>query len=48
MERFSKDEATWEPVENFFHYYSSDLVQYAHQKGIKIDVLKHLALHAPT
>ena len=33
---------TWEPVENFFHRYNWKFVHYCCQKGLHIDVAKHL------
>ena len=36
------DQITWEPVGNFFHVYSADLIAYCKENGVSNDVSKHL------
>ena len=36
------DEITWEPIGNFFHVYSADLISYCKEKGLCLDVAKYL------
>ena len=38
-------ERTWEPLQNFFIQYSQPLVSYFAMKGLKEDVMAHLAKH---
>ena len=38
---------TWEPLHHFFHRYSQPIVDYFQAKGIKEDVMAHLARHPP-
>ena len=40
-------ECTWEPLHNFFHLYSQPIVDYFREKGLKEDVMAHLARHPP-
>ena len=40
-------ELTWEPLHHFFHRYSQPIVDYFREKGIKEDVMAHLAKHPP-
>jgi len=38
-------EHTWEPLHHFFHHYSQPIVDYFKEKGLKEDVMAHLARH---
>ena len=39
----ASEERTWEPVGNFFHRYSSDLVAYCQKHGLGLDVIRYLS-----
>ena len=36
------EDPTWEPIGNFVHRYNMDWVHYCQQKGLRVDVVKHL------
>ena len=36
-------EETWEPVGNFIHRYSSEFVKYCQEKGLELNLTKHLS-----
>jgi hypothetical protein len=40
---FSPESATWEPIESFFHRYSSDFVDYYQQHKLSLDIPSHLS-----
>lgn len=40
------EETTWEPVGNFFHQYSADLINYCRAKGVTLDLSKCLSARA--
>ena len=37
------EETTWEPLKNFFHEYSSDLVSYCQKNNLRLDITKSLS-----
>ena len=37
------DSDTWEPVDNFIHWYSSDLVQYCLKHNLPINIMEYLS-----
>ena len=39
---FSETEATWEPIDNFFHRYSSEVVKYCKVRKLRPEVFKFL------
>ena len=44
---YTEEEATWEPLGNFIHRYSSDLVMYAREHNLMdLSVLRHLSAEA--
>ena len=45
---YPEEEASWEPIGNFIHRYSSDFVEYAREHGlIDLPLLRHLTAHLP-
>ena len=42
-EGFDPSEATWEPVENFFHRFNSDFIEYVHKHKLPVNVFAHLS-----
>ena len=37
-----EEEATWEPINHFFHRYSAEAVRYCLEKGVPVEILKYL------
>ena len=38
------ENATWEPVENFFPKYNTDFVKYCREKGISVDIMSNFVM----